>query len=121
MTPEEYKDFLAKRKPEKVAKYRNVKKVANGVEFDSTKEANRYVDLCLWQKTGQIHGLEHQKPFSLVVNGVEVATYVADYVYFKDGEMIVEDVKSKITRKNATYRLKFKLIEAIYGIAIQEI
>ena len=72
MTPEEYKDFLAKRKPEKVAKYRNVKKVANGVEFDSTKEANRYVDLCLWQKTGQIHGLEHQKPFPLVVNGVEV-------------------------------------------------
>ena len=119
MSIAEFKKLNEKGEPKQ--KYGNKKTVINGVTFDSAKEARRYVDLTLWQQSKQIHSLEHQKPFPLVVNGIEVAEYFADFVYFKDGEMIVEDVKSKATRKDKTYRLKYKMFEAIYGITIQEL
>lgn len=122
MTPEEYRSYLAKRTPvEKRPKYGNKKKSVNGVEFDSTKEARRYVDLLAWQQSGQIRGLEHQKAFPIVVENVHICEYQADFVYFTGEQMVVEDVKSKITRKNPVYRLKKRLFEAIYKIEIQEV
>jgi hypothetical protein len=46
-------------------------------------------------------------------------TYIADFTYFeKDGQQVIEDVKGVRT---PVYRLKKKIIEAEYGIAITEI
>jgi hypothetical protein len=122
MSEAEYNDLIAKRSPkeEKRAKYGNVKKVVNGLEFDSTKEANRYSDLLVWQSSGQITELVRQKQFTVEVNGQYIGFYLCDFAYMKDGKLVVEDVKSKATR-TPLYKWKKKLVEAIYGIDVKEI
>jgi hypothetical protein len=74
----------------------------------------------LEQRAGTISALELQKPYRLDVNGFHIADYVADFVYERDGETIVEDVKSKPT-KTRLYRIKKKLMRAIHGIEIHEV
>jgi hypothetical protein len=44
--------------------------------------------------------------------------YYADFVYYKDGELIVEDVKGV---KTEAYKIKKKLMLERYGIRITEI
>lgn len=46
-------------------KYKNIKKVVNGIEFDSIKEANRYQELLLLQKACEIRNLKLQPEFIL--------------------------------------------------------
>lgn len=103
------------------SKFRNVKKAVNGIEFDSTKEANRYKDLLVRMQAKDIRGLETQRAFAIEVNGEHICDYIADFVYTMDGKQVVEDVKSKITRKQPVYRLKIKLMKAVLGITVQEV
>jgi hypothetical protein len=107
----------------KKAKYRNRKKEVDGIVFDSEKEARRYGDLMLQLKAGEIGLLELQKEFVLKVDGKKICKYKADFVYviMATGESVVEDVKSDATRKLPAYRLKKKLMRAIYGIEISEV
>jgi hypothetical protein len=50
-----------------------------------------------------------------------VCTYIADFVYRNSQHQeVVEDVKSEITRKNPVYRIKKKLVKAIFGVDISE-
>ncbi len=104
-------------------KYRNVKTRIGDKVFDSKKEAGRYMLLRDREKAGEIHGLLLQHQYIVRVNGVKICTYIADFVYFdnKEHRLITEDVKSEITRKNSTYRLKKKLVAAIYGVTITEV
>lgn len=102
-------------------KYKNKKTVFNGVTYDSKKEANRAAQLRILEKVGQIKDLKRQERFNLVVNGVNIGFYKADFSYInKRGTRIVEDVKSAYTRKLATYRIKKKLVKALFGIDILE-
>ena len=99
-------------------KYRNVKTEINGIVFDSKKEATRYSELKVLERTGYISKLELQYRFPLQVNGVNVCTYVADFYYLdKSGREVVEDTKGL---KTAMYRLKAKLMIACYGLRILE-
>lgn len=107
-------------KPKKKNKYGNKKVVVDGYKFDSKKEANRYFELKMLQLAGEISGLKLQEPFELQVEGKKVAKYIADFVYIRKGQQVVEDVKSSATRKLSTYRLKKKLMFAIHGITIVE-
>jgi len=114
-----------KRKPKSKAKYKNVKTVVDGHKFDSKKEAKRYGELKLLARAGVVRNLKLQPPFSCTVNGHLICTYKADFSYEerrRDGrvEHIVEDVKSPITRMNPVYRIKKKLVEALYEIVITE-
>ena len=102
-------------------KYKNVKTILDGISFDSRKESARYADLKLLQKAGEISDLTLQPKFDIVINGVKVCSYVADFSYTENGVKVVEDVKSEVTRKLPTYRLKNKLMRAVHGIAIREI
>ena len=102
-------------------KYKNVKTILDGISFDSRKESARYVVLKLRQKAGEISDLTLQPKFDIVINGVKVCSYVADFSYTENGVKVVEDVKSEVTRKLPTYRLKNKLMRAVHGIAIREI
>lgn len=104
-------------------KFRNVSK--NG--FDSKKEAERYQQLCFLQKAGKIHDLRRQVKFELIpsqyVDGKCVeraANYYADFVYMEGKRMVVEDVKSAITRKQKDYILKRKLMLWVHHIKIRE-
>lgn len=107
-------------KPKKL-KYGNQKVVIDGIEFDSKKEARRYQELNIRVMAKEIWDLKFQEEFELIVNGVKVASYFADFTYQTGFGKVVEDVKSTATRKNPVYRLKNKLVNAIYGIKITEI
>lgn len=120
ISAEEYNDMMAKPKP---SKYLNKKTVVDGIEFDSIAESNRYKELKLLEAAGEIEGLVLQPPYALVVNGVLVATYKADFLYFDNvkGCAVVEDVKGGDATKTPVYRLKKKLMKAIHGIEITEV
>ena len=47
--------------------------------------------------------------------------YVADFVYQEKGQLVVEDVKSKMTRNLPVYRLKKHLMKSVHGLEIREI
>jgi hypothetical protein len=100
-------------------KYKNVKTKLDGITFDSKKEAKRYEELKMLLKYKEISELELQPKYPLTVNGVIVSTYIADFRYVKKGfiNYTVEDVKGV---KTPVYRLKKKLMKAIYSIDILE-
>jgi len=47
--------------------------------------------------------------------------YVADFVYQENGQLVVEDVKSTMTRNLPVYRLKKHLMKSVHGLEIREI
>jgi hypothetical protein len=107
-------------KDAKPAKYRNVRTGADGITFDSAKEARRWQELRLLVMAGQISGLQRQTKFPLVVGGIDICSYIADFSYVANGELVVEDVKSEVTRKLPVYRIKCRLMLALHGVEILE-
>ncbi len=103
-------------------KYRAVKTEVDGIMFDSKREAARYMELVLLEHSGQISRLELQPEYKCIVDGKLICTYRGDFRYFTELESVVEDVKSPYTAKNPVYRLKKKLVEALYaGVKIREV
>lgn len=103
-------------------KYGNRKKTVNGIEFDSGKEAARYIELQFMRKAGLITDLRVHPSYEIVVCGARVCRIVPDFEYrvVDDGELVVEDVKSEPTMTRL-YRLKKRLLKATLGIEIREI
>lgn len=103
-------------------KYRNKKTEIDGYVFDSILESNRYLELkgMTCAKPKLISHLELQPKFKCDVNGKHICNYYADFRYWDEGSgaWIVEDVKGVRT---TVYRLKRKLVEALYSIRIYEI
>jgi hypothetical protein len=103
-------------------KYGNTTLEHDGIVFDSKKELKRWKELLIMQKAGLIGLLQRQVWYTVLIDELPICTYIADHVY-RDavtGEQVVEDVKSDITRKLPTYRLKKKML-AQTGIIIKEI
>ena len=103
-------------------KYGNRKVTYYGITFDSNHEGERYLFLRSEQLAGRISDLRCQVSFEIIPKiGKQRAThYIADFVYSKDGHIVVEDAKSEIT-KTPVYRLKKKLMLWQYGIEVQEV
>lgn len=108
-------------------KYGNRKITTVGGEtFDSKREYDRWMELVLLVKAGQISNLSRQVKFELIPSqriGKKVVErachYIADFVYIdKDGELVVEDTKGFRTKE---YRIKKKLLLYVHGIQIKEI
>lgn len=98
-------------------KYRNVKVVYDGIRFDSKREANRYAELKMLEKSGQIKNLQLQVKFEICPkkNGNHRARYyIADFTYEENGQKICEDVKSKATAKDKVFSLKWALMKWQY-------
>lgn len=98
------------------SKYGAVRTTVDGIEFMSKGEAGRYQELKLLRAAGKIKGsIELQPRFKIVVNGVPICTYVADFQYFSTevGHDVVEDFKGMET---AIFRLKAKLLRACYPL-----
>jgi hypothetical protein len=101
------------------SKFKAVKTVLDGITFASKKEAKRYTELKLLERAGEISRLELQPRYDIIINGVKVCTYVADFSYFDKSSRVVEDVKGM---KTPVYRLKKKLVEALFpGVVIKEV
>lgn len=115
----QYAAAVAKQK--KPARYRNTPVVVDGVRHASKAEANRWAELQILERAGEITHLTHQPVFHLRINGIVVCDYVGDASYRIKGALTVEDTKSPITRKNPVYVLKRKMMRAAYGIDILEV
>jgi hypothetical protein len=104
------------------SKYHNRKTMVDNVLFSSLKEANRYKQLKLRLYANEIRNLVCQPCFPLVVNGVLIGKYYGDFSYeeVSNDAFVLEDVKSEATRTQL-YRLKKKLVKAIYNIEIREV
>lgn len=105
------------------SKYHARKTVIDGIQFDSAKEAKRYTKLRDMQEAGEIEGLCLQVPFEILPSfeceGVKYRgmKYIADFVYYRNGVRVVEDVKGV---KTPEYKLKRKLMAYINHINIKE-
>lgn len=126
-------------------KYNNRETVADGITFNSAKEARRYRELKMMERAGRISDLKRQVAYILIptqrAEGTETykrgpnkgqrkpgevlekeCRYVADFVYTRDGKTIVEDVKGY--KQGGAYKvfvIKRKLMLERYGIQIQEV
>ena len=99
-------------------KYNNKKTIVDNITFHSKKEAKRYGELKLLEKSGEIFYLKLQERYALNIGQVKICTYVSDFTYIdKNGLKVVEDTKGMRTQ---VYKLKAKLMLAIYGITILE-
>lgn len=119
-----------------MSKYHSKKTVVDGMVFDSKKEARQYGMLKALEKAGEISGLRRQVEFLLIPEQREPDTigkrggvhkgkllerkvcYYADFVYVRDHELVVEDVKGFRTDD---YVVKRKLMLYIHGIRVQEV
>lgn len=105
-------------------KYGAKKVVVDNITFDSKREAERYGELRLLEKGGEITDLEIHPKWDLHGYSlfhpyrVKIATYTADSSYREKGSHVVEDVKGYRTDM---YKLKKKWMNAEYGIDIQEV
>lgn len=95
-------------------KYRAVKTRVGTEMMDSKLEAKIYSDLLLLEAAGEIRDLKLKPVYPLIVNEVRVATYIPDFVFTdrQTGDETVLDAKGV---KTPVFRLKAKLLEAIYG------
>ena len=112
-------------------KYHNKTVIVNGMEFDSQKEADRWRELSLLQRAGEIKDLSRQVKYQLLApqrdehgKVIEQAVdYIADFQYRdKNGKIVVEDVKGmKKGSAYAIFVIKRKLMLREYGIRIREV
>ena len=105
----------------KRAKYNNIKVEFNGKNFDSQKERDRYITLRYLEGMQEITELNCQVTFRLESNDEKICDYVADFTYKKNGELIIEDVKSSATNRLRPYLMKKKMMLAQYKIEIKEV
>lgn len=113
--------------PKGYSKFGNHKVFYDGIQFDSEREATRYINLKFLLKAGEISDLRLQVEYELIPKQLgpdgkmaeKKCTYIADFVYKdKDGNEVVEDVKGFRTD---VYKIKKKLMRYRYGIEIQEV
>lgn len=122
------------------AKYKNRRVTFEGETYASRKELKRFQELELMQAAGRITGLRKQVKFVLIPAQYEPdwidyskstqgrkqkgklieheVAYVADFVYLKDGEMVVEDAKGFRTKD---YIIKRKMMLYFHKIKVQEV
>jgi hypothetical protein len=106
-------------------------KTAAGVAFDSDNEYDRYRDLQLLEKAGEIRNLKLHPRYDLSVNGAHICAYVGDYSYeclvegsdgrhkfFQTWMKVCEDRKAGTVTQTRVFKLKRKLMKAIHNIDI---
>ncbi len=107
-----------------MSKYHSTPTEVNGIRFDSKREANRWAELRLLERAGKIEKLKRQVKYLLIPSQYRdgkcierEASYIADFVYVKDGHLVVEDCKGFRTPE---YKIKRKLMLQLYDIRLVE-
>lgn len=118
VSAEEFRQALSKSAPKKRnGKFNAIKVNAPEGRFDSKMEYERFLVLRLLERAGEITDLQRQIRYDLQAGGIHISTYVADFVYKKSGETVVEDAKGFRTSE---YLQKRRLMKEILGIQIFE-
>ncbi len=107
-----------------MSKYHSTPTEVNGIRFDSKREANRWAELRILERAGKIQKLKRQVKYLLIPSQYRdgkcierEASYIADFVYIKDGHLVVEDCKGFRTPE---YKIKRKLMLQLYDIRLVE-
>ncbi len=129
-TEEEYQDYLSKRRmlkgnmsenvdkasdrPSNKQKYGNKIVQVDGIKFRSQKEADKYQELKLRLKAGDIKGFCMQPKFVLMEGNEEdrAITYAADFVvFYNDNTFEIVDTKGY---ESAQWERTFKMFRLKY-------
>ena len=123
-------------------KYGNKKVEYDGLKFDSKKEKDRYIFLKAQEMLGNIQDLQLQVKYELIpaikeeyvehlktkdrvkTRTVQLAiTYTCDFQYYKDGELVTEDVKAspKTASLDKVFLIKEKLFRWKFGYSIRRV
>lgn len=126
----------------KKTKYGNKKVEYNGLKFDSKKEKDRYIFLKEQERLGNIQDLQLQVKYELIpaikeeyvehlktkdrvkTRTVQLAiTYTCDFQYYKNGELVTEDVKAspKSASLDKSFILKEKIFRWKFGRSIKRV
>ena len=109
------------------SKYGAKKTTIDGITFHSKAEAEYYLGLKMLKRAGQISDFTLQPRYEVIESykhpetgkKVQPTYYVADFlVTYPDGRTEVVDVKGMRTPE---YKIKKKLFESKYGVAIKEV
>lgn len=102
-------------------KFGNKPVVVNGIRFQSRLESERYQQLMLLERAGEISGLVLQPEYQILQGFINPETgekvksrfYVGDFRYIDNAtnKMIVEDTKGMETPE---FRLKWSLVKSLY-------
>ena len=112
---------------QKTNKFNAVRCSFDGETFDSLKELKFYQQLKNQMKASdpafKVLSIERQPRYDIVISGQKIAFYKADFkVVYADGKIRYFDVKGlKSGSAYQLFRLKKKIIEALYNISIEEI
>lgn len=127
---------------QKSNKYHNQKVEVDGIMFDSKKESQRYLVLKQAQADGIISELALQPKFELIPAVKETyiehlktkdrvrervvqrpITYNGDFSYFKEGQLVIEDVKASphLAAIDKAFLIKEKLFRYINGFSIKRV
>jgi hypothetical protein len=125
-------------------KYHASKITRDGITFDSVREYRRFCELSLLERAGEIQDLRRQVEYELIPAQYEEiptgeiykrgdrkgqpkmkrvcieksVSYVADFVYTENGQIVVEDTKGFKTKD---YIIKRKLMLWLHKIKIKEV
>lgn len=101
-----------------MSKYNNRLVPFDGYTFGSSAEAQRYGELTLLEKAGQIHALRVHPRYVVVAawdnaDGVHepAIRYEADFEFIEGNEIVIEDVKGAETRE---WKIKWRLARMLY-------
>ena len=104
-----------------MTKYHSRKTEVNGILFDSKLEAERYIQLRLLEKAGEITDLKLKPQFQIFMGYTDAETgerhgsryYEADFMYLDKANhlVIVEDTKGVETD---VFRLKWEYVQSEY-------
>ena len=107
-----------------MSKYHSTPVEVDGIRFDSKREANRWFELRMLERAGKIEKLKRQVKYILIPSQYRdgkcierECSYLADFVYVKDGHLVVEDCKGFRTPE---YKIKRKLMLQLYDIRLVE-
>lgn len=119
----EFHASLLKKKP---SKYRNKPQVVDGVRFDSKREANRWQELLILQRTGRITRLERQVVYVLAPKvklldderARPALRMVIDFRYWEGDQMVLEDAKGDV---DPAWRIKQHLLKTVHGLDVRKV
>lgn len=105
-------------------KYRNSRTVVDGIKFDSKKESEYYSKLKLLKKVNEILDFEMQVKMPIKIKEIHISNYILDFkVVHLNSSIEYIDIKGQDKKSGKfittdVFKLKKKLIEAIYNIKI---
>lgn len=122
MTPQEFREYLAKVESGKQSKYGAIQTTtSDGETFKSTLEATYYSRLKVLQKVGEVTNIEREVRYEFHVNGIFVGTYLLDFrITYATGVVEHIDCKSQPT-VTPLFRIKKQLMKACHGIDVVEV